>query len=90
VLGPNSQLGRTHITEVRSHTRDERLNRAVKATVTAVLAVPVWLIVIFLLVGLLSSQGDRPVVVNTEPGCKSGPITIAASELATRRYWEEC
>jgi hypothetical protein len=43
-----------------------------KSTVTAVLAIPVWLIVIFLLIGLLSPAGeDRNVVVNDHPSCKS-------------------
>lgn len=52
---------------------------------------PIWLIVIFLVYALIHGPStDQTVVVNDEPGCESGPITITTAELATRKYWEEC
>lgn len=72
-------------------TRDQRLDRLSRQTVTAVLAIPVWIIVAALLYGLLAGPDDeRTVIVNDDPSCESGPITLAPSELATREYWKEC
>ncbi len=74
----------------RRRTRDESLDRRARQTITAVLAIPVWFIVIALFFGLLTGPPDGTVVVNDERGCEAGPLTVARSELGTRRYWEEC
>lgn len=55
------------------------------------LAVPIWLIVIFLVYALVHGPATQePIVVNDDPSCESGPLTIQPAELATRKYWEEC
>jgi hypothetical protein len=71
-------------------TRSQRTDNLAKSTVTAVLAIPVWIIVIGLLIGLLSDHGDEPIVVNDTYLCERGPKVVTAAELGTNEYWKEC
>lgn len=72
-------------------TRDERLTQLAKQTVTAVLALPVWLIVLLLVFGVLhGSPEPSTVTVNDDPSCASGPIELPVADLGTARYWEAC
>lgn len=70
--------------------RDESITRLAKNTVTAVLAIPVWLIVILLVFGVLHGAPEpSKTVVNDKPSCETAE-TIPVSDLGTDRYWERC
>jgi hypothetical protein len=61
-----------------------------KQTVTAVLAIPVWLIVILLVFGVLHGAPEpSETVVNDKATCDHAE-TIPVANLGTDHYWERC
>lgn len=70
--------------------REDATSRLARQTVTAVLAIPVWLIVILLIFGVLHGAPEpSETVVNDRVTCES-PETVPVANLGTDPYWERC
>lgn len=72
-----------------SQTDQARLARGV---VAAVVAVPVWLLVLLIVAGLaLGPSETAPVVVNDRPSCDPASVqTIDPDQLAASDWWNDC
>jgi hypothetical protein len=76
--------------EPPARSREDPATRLAKQTVTAVLAVPVWLIVILLVFGVLHGAPEpSETVVNDKVTCDHAE-TVPVANIGTDRYWERC
>jgi len=86
---PQPEDGPTREDRERRVAHDQRVHEAARGVTRVVLAVPLFVIMVLIVIGLIGSfWDDEPVVVRGGDDCPTR--TIDVRQLATDRWWEEC